>query len=80
MLGIVRDDTAKAVRAYVDAENLGWVIGLDPTSAATLAFATRGQPETFAISPDGTVVDFQYGPSTEGRLETMLAEARGAVR
>ncbi|MEX0666195.1 MAG: TlpA disulfide reductase family protein [Acidimicrobiia bacterium] len=76
MLGIVRDDTEDAIREYVDAENLGWTIGLDPGSETTLAFGTRGQPETFAISPDGRVVGFQYGPSTKGTLEKLLAEAR----
>jgi thiol-disulfide isomerase/thioredoxin len=76
MLGIVRDDTEDAVREYVVEENLGWVIGLDPVSKATLAFGTRGQPETFALTRDGQVVAFQAGPATEEILERMLAEAR----
>ena len=76
MLGIVRDDTEQAVRAYVDAEELGWTIGLDPDSAATLAFGTRGQPETFAITSSGRVVGFKYGPSTVAELERMLDSAR----
>jgi cytochrome c biogenesis protein CcmG/thiol:disulfide interchange protein DsbE len=76
MLGIVRDDTEDAVREYVADEELGWVIGLDPGSKATLAFGTRGQPETFALTPDGQVVAFQFGPSSEAILDRMLAEAR----
>lgn len=77
MVGIVRDDTAGAVRAYVQAEGLHWAIALDPDAAAALAFGTRGQPETFAISPDGVIVGFQYGPSRVKDLEQLLAEARG---
>jgi len=76
MLGIVRDDTEDAVRDYVEAEGLEWVIGLDPGSEATLAFGTRGQPETFAVTPDGHVVAFQFGPATESILGRMLGEAR----
>jgi cytochrome c biogenesis protein CcmG/thiol:disulfide interchange protein DsbE len=78
MLGIVRDDTEAAVRAHVSSEDLDWVIALDPDSLATLAFGTRGQPETFAISPSGRIVGFQSGPSTVGVLERMLDAARVA--
>jgi len=80
MLGIVRDDTDDAVRAYVDAEGLDWVIALDPGSDATLAFGTRGQPETFAISAEGAVVGFKKGPSSRAVLEKMLAVARESRR
>ena len=78
MVGIVRDDTAAAVRDFVAAKQVGWKIAMDPGLDAVLAFGVRGQPETFAISPDGTIVDFQYGPSSIGRLEQMLSEARAA--
>ena len=77
MVGIVRDDTANAVRAYVQAEGLHWTIALDPDAVAALAFGTRGQPETFAIAPNGVIVGFQYGPSRVKDLDQLLAEARG---
>jgi len=77
MLGIVRDDTEQAVRAYVRAEGIEWTIGLDPGAAAALAFGTRGQPETFAISPDGVIVGFQLSEASVDDLETLLARARG---
>lgn len=76
MVGIVRDDTAKAVRAYVREQGIDWTIGFDPDAKAALAFGTRGQPETFAISPDGVIVGYQYGPSTVVGLEKMLARAK----
>jgi len=76
MVGIVRDDTTAAVRAYVRAEGIGWTVALDPDAEAALAFGTRGQPETFAISPDGHVAGYQYGPTKEKDLEAMLAAAR----
>ena len=36
---------------------MAWAVANDGgAEAATLDYATRGQPETFAISPSGTVV------------------------
>ena len=76
LVGIVRDDTAGAVRAYVRAEGMDWTIVLDPGSTAALAFGTRGQPETFALSANGRVVGSQIGPASAKNLETLLAAAR----
>ena len=78
-LGIVRDDSERAVRKYVAAEGLDWTIAMDPDSDAQLGFGTRGQPETFAITPDGVIVGSQIGPATVKGLEQMLAAARGAT-
>ncbi len=82
MIGIVRDDTTAAVRAYVRIEHVGWTIALDPGASAALNFATRGQPETYAISyePGGVIVASKWGPSSVADLETMLAAARGQPR
>jgi cytochrome c biogenesis protein CcmG, thiol:disulfide interchange protein DsbE len=78
MLGIVRDDTTDAARQYAAAEHMTWPLAPDPGSNLALAFGTRGQPETYAISANGTIVGSQFGPVTVGNLETLLAAARGA--
>jgi cytochrome c biogenesis protein CcmG, thiol:disulfide interchange protein DsbE len=78
MVGIVRDDTTGDVRAYVKKNQVGWTIALDPESVAALDFATRGQPETYAISPDGVVAAAKYGPMSSTELETFLAAARAS--
>lgn len=75
MLGIVREDTARAARRYVADEEVDWPVATDPGGAASLAFATRGQPETFVISPSGMVVASQYGPVTVRSLDAMVAAA-----
>jgi cytochrome c biogenesis protein CcmG/thiol:disulfide interchange protein DsbE len=77
LLGIVRDDTAEAVRAAVQSAHIGWTIALDPGSKAALGFATRGQPETYVIGPDGVIAASLYGPTTVRSLDTMVAAARG---
>ena len=77
MLGIVRDDTRAAVERWVEKQGDGWTVAMDPGGDAALAFGTRGQPETFAIGPDGLVVGYQFGPASVRDLETLLAAARG---
>jgi cytochrome c biogenesis protein CcmG/thiol:disulfide interchange protein DsbE len=76
MVGIVRDDTTGEVRAYVKKNGIGWTIALDPGSVAALDFGTRGQPETYAVSPSGTVAAAKYGPMSTNELERFLDAAR----
>jgi cytochrome c biogenesis protein CcmG, thiol:disulfide interchange protein DsbE len=76
MVGIVRDDTTRRVREYVEDQGIEWTIALDPGSRAALDFATRGQPETFAISPSGRVVGYQLSEMNVAGLEAMLDVAR----
>lgn len=77
LLGIVRDDTKTAAQRWVDARGDKWTIATDPNGKASLAFGTRGQPETFAVSPDGLVMGYQFGPSSVRDLEQLLSAARG---
>ncbi len=77
LVGIVRDDTKTAAERWVKKNGDDWTIATDPGGKAALAFATRGQPETFAISPDGVVVGYQFGPSSVDDLEQLLNAARG---
>lgn len=77
LLGIVRDDSRRAVREYVRDENVEWPVGFDPGSKAALDFGTRGQPETYAIGPDGVVAASIFGPATPRVLDQMTARAQG---
>jgi peroxiredoxin len=76
MVGIVRDDTTSRVRSYVREHRIDWTVALDPESQAALDFATRGQPETFAISPSGRIVGYQLSEMNVPGLEAMLNAAR----
>jgi cytochrome c biogenesis protein CcmG/thiol:disulfide interchange protein DsbE len=78
MVGIVRDpqESTKAIRAYVNDHGMEWTLALDPGDRAALDFATRGQPETLAVSPQGVVAASKYGPMSAADLEGFLAAAR----
>jgi len=80
MLGIVRSDTEHAAREYAKDNEMNWTIALDPDTDAALAFGTRGQPETYAITPDGEIVASLYAPARVKDLEAMLAVARRVGR
>jgi len=77
LLGILRDDTVQAARPYARAEGMTWQLVNDATGALSLDFGTRGQPETYAISPDGVVVGTEYGPASTRNLDQLLAAAQG---
>ena len=77
LVGVVRDDTADAVRDWVNKRRWDWTIALDPDSRTALAFGTLGQPETFAITPDRLVVGRRIGAASIDDLEQLLAMARG---
>jgi cytochrome c biogenesis protein CcmG/thiol:disulfide interchange protein DsbE len=78
MIGIVRQDETADVKAYVRENGVDWTVALDPGSVAALDFGTRGQPETYAISPSGVVAAAKYGPMKAGELETFLDVGRKA--
>lgn len=78
LVGIPRDDTVGAIRRAAREDEMGWAARQDADAeAATLAFGTRGQPETYAIGPDGVIVGSLYGPVTMKVLDQMVARAQG---
>lgn len=55
-IGIVRDDSEKNVRAWAQGRDLPFTVTFDNNEAASIAFGTTGQPETYAIDANGQVV------------------------
>jgi cytochrome c biogenesis protein CcmG/thiol:disulfide interchange protein DsbE len=78
LLGIVRDDDERHVRSDVKDNNIDWPVAFDPGAKAALDFGTRGQPETYAIGPDGVVMASRFGPVTPAVLDQLVAYAQGA--
>ncbi len=77
LLGIVREDSKSAIRSDVKNKKIGWPVAFDPDAKAALDFGTRGQPETYAVGPDGVVAASQFGPVSVGVLDAMVAHAQG---
>jgi thiol-disulfide isomerase/thioredoxin len=80
LLGVPRDDTAGAIRGAARRDGVAWTVAQNGGSdAATLDYATRGQPETFAISPSGVVIGSYIGPVRTTVLDKMLTYGRRAA-
>ena len=57
---------------------MGWAVANNSgAEAANLAYGTRGQPESFAISPNGQVVGSIIGPMTTADLDRMARVGQG---
>lgn len=55
-IGIVRSDTERNIRNWVKGTDAPFDVMFDDDDKASIAFATTGQPETYAIDRNGTVV------------------------
>jgi peroxiredoxin len=67
--------TSAGLSKYVEKYGLGFPVFADPVAANGGAFAYDGTPETFVISPDGTVKRVWRGAFTEavkGEVEAYL--------
>lgn len=79
LLGVPRDDTDGAIRKAARDDGVAWTVANDRgAEAATIDYATRGQPETFAISPNGVVIASVIGPVRVRDLDRMAAYGRRA--
>jgi cytochrome c biogenesis protein CcmG/thiol:disulfide interchange protein DsbE len=78
MVGIPRDDSSSAIRDAARTDHMGWAVTNDRGAEdANLAFGTRGQPESFVISPSGQIVGSVIGPLTTANLDKMLQVGQG---
>ena len=78
MVGIPREDSSSAIRAAAREDHMGWAVANDRGAEdANLAYGTRGQPESFVISPSGQVVGSVIGPVNAAVLDKMLRVGQG---
>lgn len=78
MVGIPRDDSSSAIRDAARRDHMVWAVENDRgAQAATLAYATRGQPESFVINPSGIVVGSIIGPMRTRDLDRMARVGQG---
>ncbi len=77
LVGVVFDDSASTARGFMRSTGASWPAVVDPGGQIALDYGVRGPPETFFVSPDGTVVAHFDGPMTEASLDYWLARAKG---
>ena len=64
ILGITYDDSASSAAGFLASTGSHWSAVADPNGAIALSYGVRGPPESYLISPDGTVVAKILGPVT----------------
>ena len=70
-IGIARDDSEQNIRNWAENNDVPFDIVLDPGQDAAIGFGTTGQPETYAIEPDGRVVGSLLARATVQSLEEL---------
>jgi len=76
VLGVIYSDSIEAVRQFRAEHGGGWPMVADPDGRIALEFGVAGVPESFLISPDGTVVSKVVGGVRAADLENLLARAK----
>lgn len=60
------------IRRWVDEFGLTFDILLDPQQSVAALYQLRGQPSTFAISPNGVINSIFYGPVSAEQLQAVV--------
>ena len=68
LLGVTYDDSSASAAAFLASTGSHWPAEADPDGAIALSFGVRGPPESYLISPDGTVVAKVLGPVTRAEI------------
>jgi cytochrome c biogenesis protein CcmG/thiol:disulfide interchange protein DsbE len=78
LVGVVFDDSASTARSFMRSTGATWPAVVDTGGQIALDYGVRGPPETFIVSPVGTVVAHFDGPMTNASLDYWLARAQGS--
>lgn len=78
LVGVVYDDSTSSARAFASSSGATWPSVVDPGGQIALRYGVRGPPETFVISPSGTVVAHLDGAVTTADLDDQIAAAHAA--
>lgn len=62
VLGVVFNDSASSARDFLARSGSSWPAVADPGGALALDYGVRAPPESYLVSPDGTVVAKILGP------------------
>ena len=77
LVGVVFDDASSTARSFMRSTGATWPAVVDAGGQIALDYGVRGPPETFIVSPEGTVVAHFDGPMTNASLDYWLNRAQG---
>jgi cytochrome c biogenesis protein CcmG/thiol:disulfide interchange protein DsbE len=78
-LGIVYEDDADRVRAFLRQRGAAYPSLLDADGKTAIAYGIFGVPETFFVDARGRIASKHVGPLTRESLAANLAKARGST-
>jgi peroxiredoxin len=80
VVGVLYGDSAAAARAFEATHGMTWPIVNDSSSTISSAYDVLGLPQSFVISPNGTLVRRLFGGVTAAELDRIIdpRSARGA--
>jgi cytochrome c biogenesis protein CcmG, thiol:disulfide interchange protein DsbE len=73
------DDRAEDARAFFEEHGGTWPVIDDPENSIGVTYGVAQVPETFVISPNGTVVQRYAGPVTRAALDELIASYEEAT-
>ena len=78
-LGVVYEDEEPRVLEWLRRQGSGYPSLLDPEGKIAIAYGVYGVPETYFISPQGTIVAKHVGPLDPDTLGARLRAAQGGT-
>ena len=78
-LGVVYQDDAANVERFLLERGSSYPTLMDDTGKVAIAYGVYGVPETFFVSPSGTIVDKHVGPLRSDQLAHYVERARNAA-
>jgi cytochrome c biogenesis protein CcmG/thiol:disulfide interchange protein DsbE len=75
VVGVLFEDTVEDGLVFADEMKTDWPLVDDPGSRTAIAYGVFGVPETFVVSPDGTVVAKRVGPVDYTWLTSEIEDA-----
>jgi cytochrome c biogenesis protein CcmG, thiol:disulfide interchange protein DsbE len=78
--GVVYEDEEARARDFLAVRGGAYPSLLDPESKTAIAYGVFGVPETYFISPGGTIADKFVGPLTPDAIAELVAKARSLGR
>ena len=79
VVAVVYDDPAAEVRKFREERGGDWPMVVDPDGRIALEFGVAGVPESYLISPDGTVAAKLIGGVAADALDEVLAKVKAGT-